>query len=209
MSSSSFQWKSIPDLEIAVSHFGIRWAESKYPKLINLKRRDKVFANLRSLDRKYFEQDFSAQESGFGYRVKKQEGARFNYRTKEENEEHQQPISIVLSEEFQNGLGMDDFFYYFIIYRKKISNTWGKSLNLTKFERHPGFYIPFDILKYIEDNKVQEQSYLVVVLQDTDIYKQGAKTASEFTMKNDFPVFLDSRGVLTTGLPLDGFEKLG
>ena len=193
-----FVWRDIPDLEIAVSHFGLTLVDSRRPTTVNLIRRDKVLGHIEKLDDKYFMQEHDAKESGYGYVVKKQEWPR----------RADYPLAIIMREEFTNGLGMEDFYYYFIMYRHKLSTGWFKTFDLKKYERQPGIYIPFDILARIRDDKVLEQSRLVIVMEDSTIYIMDAKPAFDFYEKNGKPLFLNSRGLLMTGLPISEFKKL-
>lgn len=118
------------------------------------------------------------------------------------NHERKSAIADIFSKDMINPLGTADKYFYFVIYRKKLSAKWSKMLNLKAYSHRNGVVIPISILKRIYQNKIQERSEIVLVTGNGDIYSCPAKDLVDlYNIKQWY--FINSYDQLATAAPLD------
>lgn len=120
------------------------------------------------------------------------------------NHEKKASIAYIFSEDVKSALGTEDKYFYFVIYRKKLTAKWSKMLNLKAYSHKQGVVIPISILKRIYQNKVQERSEVVVVCGDGMIYSAPAKDLIDLYNKKKWH-FINSYDQLSTAYPLEEF----
>ena len=118
------------------------------------------------------------------------------------NHDRKASIATIFSKEIVNALGMSDKYYYFIIYRKKLSAKWSKILDIKGYSHKLGVMIPLSILRRIYQNKVQERSEIVVVTGNGAIYTCSAVDLVNLYNKKQWH-FINSYDQLSTAFPLE------
>ncbi len=151
-----------------------------------------------NLGRKYFirEHDIGDKDNDFNVLIQKQSDAkRFG-----------SPVAHILRYDIKaNALGIMDAHYYIIIYRRKWLGNWGR--NLGDAGEGPGVAVPGRILQYVENNKMDHQSDLVLVLGDGSIHQAGLAGLRRFYDKKlKIPLYVSQWGQLMTGFPKELFE---
>jgi hypothetical protein len=198
---------SVDNLSIAATYFTIKY-EELLPELVNIRKVKTLVSQVDILDPKFFEREYEAHESGLGILVRKQQGARFRPGEKG----HEYKICVVLEKEIEkNGLGIADSYYFYVIHRSKLLNGWGRALNLKKYFRAPGFYLPFSILKHIDVNKVKDTSELVVMIQENEqpiLKRISSKDLFDYYFKEKQPLMIDSYGSYKTAIPMSIMEDI-
>jgi hypothetical protein len=200
---------SIDNLSIAATYFTIKY-EELLPEPINIRKVKTLVSQVDILPPKFRERDYEAYESGLGLLVRKQQGAR--YRPGEKG--HEYKICVVLEKEIEkNSLGIADSYYFYVIHRSKLLNGWGRTLNLKKYFRAPGFYLPFSILKHIDVNKVKNTSELVLMVNNSDetepiLKRISSKALFDFYIKEKMPLMIDSYGSYKTAIPMSIMEDI-
>lgn len=120
------------------------------------------------------------------------------------NHERKASIAYIFSEDIKSPLGTADKYFYFVVYRKKLTAKWSKMLNLKAYSHKQGVVIPVSILRRIYQNKVQERSEIVVVCGDGMIYSAPAKDLIDLYNKKKWH-FINSYDQLSTAYPLEEF----
>jgi hypothetical protein len=193
----------INNLVLASTYFIIKYNEMS-DEITNLRKVKTLRAETDILEPKFYEREYNANESGYGVLIRKQErGPRLQ---KEDNRR----ICSILEKEVINGLGMVDSYYYYIIYRNRLLNSWANAFELKKYFRTPGIYLPFSILKHIESNKLKHTSELVLMYNPPDVnpklYSIKSADLFKFCTSNKLPLIISAYGEYTTAIP---FELLG
>lgn len=206
----------VTDLTSAAIYFLDKYNSDILKEVSNIKRTKTLESKIEIMNKKYFDREYSATEKDneYGIPVQQQEGVRYHTLDKNDNT-NKRNICIVLSKEIDsNNLGIEDYYYYYILYRKKTLTSWSSQLNMSKkFCRSPGFYLPFSILKHIDNNKVKEISEIVFVLADQErgiqprIYSTKSSNIFKYFLKNKMPLLINRWGEMVTGIPLDELSE--
>jgi hypothetical protein len=212
MSSPLVSDSSISDLDMAALYFGIEYTR-RQDKIINIKPAGKVKPVVEIMDKKYYEKEYEAYEKGNDHRVlvrKQENNTRYNWENPSKDDTTSKPISIILGKEIKkNGLGIEDEYYFYVIFRKKTLDSWSRSLDIKKYIRTPGIYIPFSILKHIDNQKVKEVSELCLVLGDGRIYTIPSRDLFKYFFKHKMPLLINAYGQMMTAAPLEIFNRMG
>ena len=188
----------IPNLDTSVLHFTSSFLDNE--PLVNLRDAGIVKPEYEPLSDKYYkkEMEIGDPDNEYACLVRKQEYRRFK---------SDKPVSIIRRKEITNALGCDDDYYYYIIYRSKWLNSWYKSFRLDKYKRKEGIYIPFNILKHIDRNKLEQISEVVLVMGDSSIFYSKSTDVLNFFRKNKMPLVVNSYGLMQTCLPKEIFKE--
>jgi hypothetical protein len=178
-------------------------------EITNIRRVKTLRAEIDILEPKFYEHEYPAADSGYGVLVRKQENKpRFD----KEHGENNREICAVLEKEVVNGLGMSDSYYYYIIYRNKLLTGWANALDLKKYFRQSGFYLPFSILKHMDTNKLKHTSELILMYNPPDIqtklYSVKSSSLFEYFTKNKLPLLISAYGEYTTAIPLEIMSEM-
>lgn len=171
-----------------------------------------------NLESKYYERDLERHETenDKGMYVCRQKGFRNDLEGQEKYDKEWRVNCKVLERTIENPLGMDDFYYYYVVYRdtKQINTSWSRKLDLKKYQFTVGLTLPFYILKHIEKNGVLRFSELIVAtpfdsLDNETIvfYTVSSAVLSKFFLDHRMPTFISPSGETTTGLPKELLKK--
>jgi hypothetical protein len=193
----------VANLDMAVLHFGVKFSEKYGLTTYNLKPVGivpPVFEEMDNYAHYEREMDIGDPDNKFGMLVRKQ-----IYQNKKKD----RPVSVILKKEIEkNGLGLEDEYYYYIIYRKGLLNTWGNALGLKKYQRALGFYLPFSIMKHIDESKVKFRAELVLVLGDGRIYTVKAEDLFRYFFKIKMALIINAWSQCVTGIPINDGEVM-
>lgn len=201
----------VKDLTSAAIYFLDRY-NGDLSSISNIKRTKTLESKIEVMNKKYFDKEYAATEKDneYGIPVQQQEGKRYHFQDKKDKMNNRKTCIILSKEIDSNPLGIEDYYYFYILYRKKTLTSWSSQLNMSKkFCRVPGFYIPFSVLKHIDNNKVKETSEIVFVLADpekgiqTRIYSAKSSNIFSYFLKNKMPLMINRWGEMVTGIPLD------
>jgi hypothetical protein len=198
----------IDPLSIAATYFTIKYEDTLEEK-VNIRKVKTLQSVIDILEPRFREREYSAYESGLGVLVRKQAGPRFA----EPKKKNGHKICAVLEKETVNGLGMEDSYYYYVLYRDKTLTGWAHVLDMKKYFRQQGIYIPFSILKHMEENKVKHQSELILFLNEPDKPQpvlKSIKTADlfKFFTSHKMPLLISSFGEYQTAIPLSIMDDI-
>jgi hypothetical protein len=196
---------------MAALYFGIEYTR-RQDKIINIKPIGKVKPVVEIMDKKYYEREYEAYEKGNDHRVlvrKQENNTRYNWENPSKDDTTSKPISIILGKEIKkNGLGISDMYYYYVLFKKKTLNSWARSLGMTKYIRSSGIYIPFSILKHIDNQKVKEFSELALVLGDGRIFTIASRDLFKYFFKHKMPLLINAYGQMMTAIPLEIMDEM-
>lgn len=196
----------INNLDMASVYFIVKYNEMS-KELTNLRKVKTLRAEIDLLEPKFTEREYTANESGYGVLIRKQE-RKPHLKNKEDNRR----ICSILEKEVVNGLGSADSYYYYIIYRNRLLNSWANAFELKKYFRQPGIYLPFSILKHIESNKLKYTSELILMYNPPDIqpklYSIKSADLFKFCTTNKLPLIISAFGEYTTAIPLQIMSEL-
>lgn len=154
------------------------------------------------MDAKYFEREYEAFEAGNEFQMPVRKQAETLWIS-------DRPFAIVLKEEVKNALGMDDYAFHYLVYRKKPIIKWSETINVPKYRSKPGIYLPFAVLKHMQRNMVLRNSFLVAVFADGRIYRAKTGDIADYFIKTiREKMFINEYGVLTTGISMDLFQEV-
>lgn len=122
--------------------------------------------------------------------------------------ESKKPLSIILRKESNNGLGFIDNYYYYLIFRKRALFKWSDTFNFPrKHQRTAGIYLPFAILKHIDNNGLKMLSEIVLIFGSGRIYKASSEEVFKFFISNKMQTETNYNQIVT-GLPLSLFQEI-
>lgn len=191
----------IDNLIAAATYFVLKYEDTLKEK-VNIRTAKTLESTITILEPKFSEREYNAFESGLGVLVRKQEGPRFQGKQKKGHK-----ICKILEKEIVNALGLPDFYYYYVLYRNRVQTRWANALDLKKYQRQQGIYIPLSILKHVEDNNVKQMSEFILYLnepyKDEPVLK-SIKSADlfKFFTANREPMLISSFGEYQTAIPL-------
>ena len=186
---------AINNLREAVAHFHNLFVQ-KDNYMSQLHEAGFIKPKYEALPAKYFLREYEVVDKGNDYALhiqKQSDGKRYYF-----------PNAFILREAVaQNALGMPDNHYYVIIFRKKWLNSWGRNLGNLEGQ---GINLPGRILEYVDNNKMTNQSELVLILGNKDIYTVNMDTVWKYYNKMKVPLFVNQFSQLVSGLPKDLFK---
>lgn len=175
---------------------------------LNLIKTAEIKSKIINLPPKYFEREYPRvdPENGYGYLIRKQQGQRYNFKTKQEEYDANTRVTcVVLERETVNSLGSPDLYYYYVINRNKLLSSWAPSLELKKYGRANGFYLPFYILKHVDESKTRNQSELILMLEidgELKTYYCSFIDLFKYFHDNRMPILMSAYGEQITGIPI-------